>query len=814
MARNEVPPSQCPPLTGCKASGLAKLPKAWVPGFAEIPTPIVDVIRSGASLSPGHKTSLEKIIDSLRPSRTGSELIARSNPVEDHIGLRGLLRSCRCDFTVEGVTKAITDVVAAPGQECDGVLLQVYQHPDLSGHLSNERRISRDRRSFLWEVADSGDGNVHAQKLRPKVKLRRGTTLKKLDCAAPRELRSRMQDLVRYLYDIRGRWLLEWVWSNGTLWVVQMDSSPILSGGVDPTVVTESTTHILDTSLLRYLRRPSASDFATWQKLTCASKFEEAGLPTAPLFVLSGASVVADLARGVAPASLRDDLQLLARSRFVIRSDLAGSESLMAYRSDTIQSVDAAISRLCQFSKQHLASAKPEDVCFILHNFLPARACAFSYTKIGHSRVLIDALWGLPDGLQFYPHDSYEVEGSGQSILAQRLRFKPHFLREEADGNWQRQTVAQPYDWKPTLTKAEIRTIATGAIKLSSVVQGDCCTMWFVGCRVNEHDTSTIPWRYTTNTVPERVGSLVGIRGRRRVHTVASQDDIDRVVAGGIKGQPLLVSPFEQGSIRSESFLKEVARVAKEHGVPVHLEGSMLQHAFFLLQREGAHVLCSDLIEGKSKTRHFEKLVRDSMPRKIERGGETVHIIQKGRQGQDYEWMLRQKLIEEALEAAGAHATEPTIDELGDVYEVMAALAGALGSNIDAIARRASDKRQKLGGFDKGIVLKSTEDEPLVLIDRAGTLFPVRKRTIDHALNQAMVRGSRAKTRFDRLILSLIPPVRDMHRGPIRLLMPSLDLVLEVDYGEKTVEIVVRKTRPQENDRQLTFPWPSVDQSP
>jgi predicted house-cleaning noncanonical NTP pyrophosphatase (MazG superfamily) len=102
----------------------------------------------------------------------------------------------------------------------------------------------------------------------------------------------------------------------------------------------------------------------------------------------------------------------------------------------------------------------------------------------------------------------------------------------------------------------------------------------------------------------------------------------------------------------------------------------------------------------------FGKLVRDKIPTKIAKRQEAevsrkVPIsIKKG--------FLISKLFEEALEVREARDKVLKTEELGDVYEVLRALANAEEISMTQITSAANAKKQKAGGFDEGFVLMQT----------------------------------------------------------------------------------------------------------
>ena len=96
------------------------------------------------------------------------------------------------------------------------------------------------------------------------------------------------------------------------------------------------------------------------------------------------------------------------------------------------------------------------------------------------------------------------------------------------------------------------------------------------------------------------------------------------------------------------------------------------------------------------------KLVRDKIPEIILADGREVST--RILDDKEYAKELEKKLAEEykeVLESKGEHRLE----ELGDVLEVMMALAKLDGYSVDDIVVAARKKREKRGGFDKKIFL-------------------------------------------------------------------------------------------------------------
>jgi predicted house-cleaning noncanonical NTP pyrophosphatase (MazG superfamily) len=92
------------------------------------------------------------------------------------------------------------------------------------------------------------------------------------------------------------------------------------------------------------------------------------------------------------------------------------------------------------------------------------------------------------------------------------------------------------------------------------------------------------------------------------------------------------------------------------------------------------------------------KLIRDKIPEIMKAKGETpkTHIAAD----EEYARLLIAKLIEEALE----YKLQPSAEELGDILEVVHALASQYGGfeKVDEVRKKKTSER---GNFSKRIVL-------------------------------------------------------------------------------------------------------------
>ena len=144
---------------------------------------------------------------------------------------------------------------------------------------------------------------------------------------------------------------------------------------------------------------------------------------------------------------------------------------------------------------------------------------------------------------------------------------------------------------------------------------------------------------------------------------------------------------------------------------------------------------------------------------------------------------------------------------MADVLEVLIALCRIRGGSLEKLERIAARKRRKVGGFSEGIMLVETEETPLFEVQSGDGLFNTGsvKRTRDY--QSIVAAGRRLKTRRDRIIIPLIPPVPDRLRGPSRIYFRNPDLEFEVWYREKSVEVILVREGSGTSSEQLAFPF-------
>lgn len=99
------------------------------------------------------------------------------------------------------------------------------------------------------------------------------------------------------------------------------------------------------------------------------------------------------------------------------------------------------------------------------------------------------------------------------------------------------------------------------------------------------------------------------------------------------------------------------------------------------------------------------KLVRDRIPQLIEADGKT--FVCETLSDEDYITLLDQKLNEELSE----YQESKSLEELGDLLEVMQAVVKARGWTLEDLERVRAEKAAKRGRFEKKILLKEVKED-------------------------------------------------------------------------------------------------------
>jgi predicted house-cleaning noncanonical NTP pyrophosphatase (MazG superfamily) len=718
-----------PSIVGWKAFGLSTLPGPWVPPFFVISA---DCIMASADREAEIVRAIRDALYAVQFSDR-TPVFIRSSGVAETLHVRGQLDSIECVASevwprAQELAKRLS-ALAPPGAGAIHLVVQRSITVGEKGHLSNERRLSREPRDWVaeFEPVNGELGHTEPVAVRTWRSGKAIDTTSELTCAARTAIGIVLKRVGGWAMQFSSRMHFEWVWDKGSVWLVQADDASVI-GGVDPRSVIPKQIPVIKTDDLRAFRAVSEADFAAYGKLRNAKLYFELGYRMPPFYVLDDRDIIAALLQGEVVDQLAADLEFLTRRPFIVRTDgtnIPTAKREMLPRSDELRSVTDAKNWLTTTFAASVKDAGLADagLCLIAHHFIPSVASAWARAEPGNPIVRIESLWGIPEGLYWHSHDTFEVDtgspvignseigGGVNYALRERLRYKGTFIAADGDGHWVPQTTDAAHDWARSITKTQwIFEIAQTTRRIAEHCGRATSVMWFIDNHAEATHHRVMPWFHSPL---ELTGGPKAAPRRKRLsahdvvirHT-ADWERLKTSIADGQSIERVVMAPVDAELIRNASFAAELAQLAKQVGFVVELSGGILSHAYYMLSREGCHVECVDLFGAGEEVVEFHKLVRDGIPDMIRDRGERAESI--ALRGDALVAALRQKLVEEAFEALDASSGDELLGELADVQEVLLALTAALNIDPGAVEQERLRKRKKRGGFDRGVMLLKT----------------------------------------------------------------------------------------------------------
>lgn len=704
---------------GAKAAGLAFLPAKWRLDFAALSVEVYRGWKKAGEVSGAPE--LQELREWLK-NKNLHDLILRSSGVVETLYDRGKFKSMivRSGWSFFDVERAILEIFE-DAQRVDegedlGVVVQEFVRPEFSGHLSNEYRVSPTINQWSYELE------------KPRWAPSRGINSKFTTAPDPNSLlksgnkipHQPLRSVAHYLADeFEERCHVEWIVGNNTLYLSQIDFEwPERDVGLHPKRdIKEATPPQLNLSRPTTLKAYTVGTATKWSKLKNLSDFDFDHVRPSPRIYPLVPEVVKNALRDEKSFHrLKAEMISLTGDRLVVRTDCIkeGVGRFNLPRTDTV-SVDAAL----KWCGETIESIEGMDVdedsyIFLFHAFLPALASAWAYAKPGNPIVIVDALWGLPDGLQVLPVDTYEVNVVQRKVVQTRSTFKPRFLTELPDGTWNYRDIKSRYGRAQVLGSSDKLEVALRTRGISDKIGENAQIMWFCGVPEAYSVGRNLPWFRSR----EKFDPAPRQEVRYKPFVVTKPEDLERLPPGKMTIQ---LSP-EANLIRDETFLNAIIEVAKNNGIPVQLEGSILGHAFYRLNQEGIPVVLANAPKyyRKRMRKSFGKLVRDKVPTNIVAGGEMVKEARLAKT--DLGSALAGKMIEEIEELLRATTCTDQIAELADVLEVTKGLANAYGHDWTKVEALAEKKAEERGGFQDGRVLMETalphRNSPLEEVDQ------------------------------------------------------------------------------------------------
>ncbi len=814
---------------GVKASELLRIPSEWTPPFFVIPSftrSITSTANAGLGIEDAAIQRLSSRIDRvlrLPAMARFDRVIVRSSANNESLDDRGLYLSKVVNADAAEIIGAIRDVREDALRVSTNVnqvrmayLVQGFVDSKAVGHLSNERRVARKATTWMYEY-ELPDGFVAKPKrFRPKHGERPNSN-RDLTCYSVTALEHSLRRLAPYFVEKNLRVHVEWIWDGNRLWIVQVDTESAASPTAEPYSVAPFEPVPVREPRYRVLRTAVDSQ-QPWRKVKWVRTFRDCGVPHGTVYILDDIEQLQLLSGRTRSDELWADLCELAMAPVVIRTDVAPERDALGFllpMTGAERSAEGALHFLMKTMASWTAKGRQVgELCFLLHRAIPARAAAYAYAKPSQPRVQIDSTWGIPDGLSYFPHDSFIADIEERRVVTFHPRCKSSYIAEGVDGNWESHPCGMPWDWKASVGNEELIKIGTYARRVADFLMKPVAVMFFVDIDEIHGLPSTIAWYCSVDEVDgiRRPGSHTRFLGNR--FTIRSDVDLVRLqehCRANPTARPgsILLQP-QAGLLRSTEFLDRVVQAAKSTGYSVELYGSFLQHVYYVLRREGIRVRCIDVLEETPRTRLFGKLVRDRIPLRIESRGEEPRTLRVSHD--ELFTLLKAKAVEEALELFWEKSADDAFGELADLLEVVESTCRVLGKTVEELRATADAKRQDRGGFEEGIVLTETRGVPLIEREKTGSTLldddegPKTGRGMGRRrpMRDLIEKSRRPYFQGVDLVIPLVPP--DDTAGRAFVLQSRDGDEIEVRFERSAIRVAKRVvSRPRDDSRQALF---------
>lgn len=814
-------------LVGDKANGLISIPNELVPHFIVIST---DAYRDCQINNMHNPSLLKKIMEKdksikqfadYKKEKSINHVIIRSSAFSESLFERGKYESKVCDFSDATIIATVIFLwnqyklqysdSKLISEKALALIMQPYIHSVSSGHLSNERRVSRNITEWTLEFDEKGTNRQRNIKRFRINNIKQDSDKIEPFCTDKVELVDKLRRISTIESVNNNRVHIEWVWDGKRIWIVQRDVDIVNKGSVPGSafVFPKSQSKSLNLRVFRDIENVKGQ----WQKIECLKVFNACKLPLPKVQILEDTTVFTKLFNNEVPQEFKNDLEQLMQLPIVIRTDVSKSSdynSLLLPRTDTLKSLDDGVEFIKDKVRYFIGLGLETDkFCFIIHTFIVSRSSALSLSKPKFSRIKIDSTWGIADSLLYFPHDSYEVDLLDNSIK-KHIRCKSQYVDIKDDGEWITKNSGIPWDWKESINKEVALRISNYSTKIADHLNCPVATMFFIGMNSKTGHPSCLPWYFTREVnIDYSHESSEFMFSTKRIYIenewdLTKHQRVDMSNTGGYK-YFIHLKP-EPRLIRSNDFIKRVADFALENNLHIELEGSILSHIYYILFRKGVKVRCIDDFRPAIKKTKYGKLVRDLIPVEIESHGEFAKIIEFSID--DLLPLLKSKAIEEAFELFWESDPVKVFEELADLLEVIKSICYTYNRNFDELLNVVATKRQERGGFEKGIVLLETGNTPIlnprtnsnILLENYDSYKRQKTSTVLFNLGEI----NTPKLHGNNIFCSLIPPTFILGKK-FKIPFEEIHFCLVIEYNNKNIVVSLEPLETFNDSNQLNL---------
>jgi len=702
-----------------------------------------------------------------------SEIIIRSSSSNELILDRGKYLSLKCSPVMKQVQDTIIkiykDFFEKDKNNNIALIFQSFVLSKIQGHLSNERRLTKNGFRWIIEKEISFDNSIITEEIVIKPEeLPDHFNVSISSCLNSNTLNKSLRFLASWLSrDADHMYHVEWIWDGAFFWILQVDNEEPATNGTKPGSEWQKRASkqkiTLDQHYHLEVLEFASTTTQVWPKIECIKTFQACNLPSWNIYVLENKKVLESVIRDEIEPSLEMDLKWFINKPVLIRTDVITGKDVLLPRTETIFTYKDAKEFISKTSKDLINQGlKIGEFCYLIHEFITSRAGALAYTKPHFDRTRIDSTWGIVEGLYFHPHDSFEVFNDGEKIV-KKIRCKQNYIDVNETGDWISKSAGKNYDWKQSITAKQIEEIRIFTQRISNHLNKSVTVMFFVN--ENKNIPEVLPWYYSADEVFELGTAFVDPIFAHYSKVIKSKQDYEdlKTEAKHIarKKKQIKVN-LNTDIIRDRDFMKEIGYFALRNGFLIIIEGSVLSHPYYFLKSIGADVRCVDPLESVDQTKEFYKLVRDKIPIKIKRNDETV--VTTNVTPNELIYLLKEKAVEEAYEFYWSKQNDNMIEELADILEVIKGSCKAFGINFNEIETISDRKKEARGGFDEGVYLVATKENSLFQVkSNKKALFPEDDQSINVKLKPIVkffikgnIRNFKSLTKVSKIFLPYI----------------------------------------------------------
>jgi hypothetical protein len=325
---------------GWKAYGLTSLPAEWVPKFL--------VISADCFLNVDSEKILSQELESglVQAGVKSSVLKFRSSGTTETIQFRGRLVSGSC--VRDELVPTVKDFIAKLQPTTSGKIhwiVQEHVQPVRQGHLSNERRVSKEKRDWVAEVELKDEAIGYPIPIAVR-RWRDGTKISDfaLACKSEIEISFCLKRVALWAERLRSRTHFEWIWNGDAVKVVQADVAEFV-GGIDPASVIPAEIPLISVNSLSCFREATNEAYDTYAKLRNAKMYRDIGYQMPTFYVLDSPEELSSVLNGEVSEALRRDLRELTRRPLILRTDgtnIPKEKQEMLPRTDELRTVREA----------------------------------------------------------------------------------------------------------------------------------------------------------------------------------------------------------------------------------------------------------------------------------------------------------------------------------------------------------------------------------------------------------------------------------------------------------------------------------------